>query len=63
MLSTIRFVRLGKGIKLIDVAKATKLSPSLISQIETGKLRGSLRTRKKIAMVFKVSVKQLFGGK
>jgi transcriptional regulator with XRE-family HTH domain len=45
----IRQARLGKGLKLVQVAKRAGLTPSSISQIETSKITPTIVTLKKIA--------------
>src|SRR5437879_6107045 len=55
----IRAVRLRKGIGLRELARRLDLSPSLISQIETGKIRPSVRTLYALASEFGVTVDEV----
>jgi transcriptional regulator with XRE-family HTH domain len=55
----IRAVRLRKGIGLRELARRLELSPSLISQIETGKIRPSVRTLYALASEFGVTTDEL----
>ncbi|MEM5769619.1 MAG: helix-turn-helix transcriptional regulator, partial [Bacillota bacterium] len=48
---SIRSLRIQKGLKIIDVAKATGLTSSLISQVERAIIAPSIDTLKKIAAV------------
>jgi transcriptional regulator with XRE-family HTH domain len=57
--SRIRAVRLRKGIGLRELARKLELSPSLISQIETGKIRPSVRTLYALASEFGVTTDEL----
>lgn len=52
--------RLLKGMRLVDVAEAASLSPSLISKIERNKINPSLSTLHRIAKVLETSVSALF---
>jgi transcriptional regulator with XRE-family HTH domain len=61
VLTQTKFVRLGKGIKLIELAKSAKMSPSLLSKIENGKCRGSKKTRFNIAKALGATEDALFG--
>jgi transcriptional regulator with XRE-family HTH domain len=61
MFTQIKFVRLGKGTKLIELAKSAKVSPSLLSKIENGKCRGSKKTRLNIAKALGATEDSLFG--
>lgn len=56
----LRALRLRKKIGLVDLGKHTKLSPALISKIETGKLFPTLPTLLRIAMVFNVGLEHFF---
>lgn len=47
--ASIRSLRVGKGLKIVDVAKATGLTSSLISQVERAIISPSIETLKKIA--------------
>jgi transcriptional regulator with XRE-family HTH domain len=55
----LRAVRLRKGIGLRELARKLELSPSLISQIETGKIRPSVRTLYALASEFGVTTDEL----
>ncbi|MEQ1949763.1 MAG: XRE family transcriptional regulator, partial [Bryobacteraceae bacterium] len=59
----IRQLRLRKKIALVDLGKHTGLSPSLLSQLENGKLVPTLPTLARIAMVFDVGLDYFFGEK
>lgn len=56
----IREARLAGGVSLRGLARAVGVSPSLISQIETGKSRPSVSTLYAITKVLDVSVEELF---
>ena len=56
----LRALRLRKKMGLVDLGKHTKLSPALISKIETGKLFPTLPTLLRIAMVFSVGLDHFF---
>jgi len=58
----IRAERLRKGISLRGLARRVGLSPSLISQIETGKCQPSVSTLYAITTALGVSVQDVFGG-
>jgi transcriptional regulator with XRE-family HTH domain len=49
-----------KGLRLLDVAEAAGLSPSLISKIERSKVNPSLSTLHRLAKVLDTSVSALF---
>ncbi len=53
-------LRLRKKIALADLGRHTGLSPSLLSQLETGKLIPTLPTLARIAMVFNVGLEYFF---
>lgn len=57
----LRQIRLRKKIALTDLAKHTGLSPSMLSQLENGKLIPTLPTLARIAMVFDVGLDHFFG--
>ena len=59
----LRQLRLGKKIALVDLGKHTGLSPSLLSQLENGKMIPTLSTLARIAMVFDVGLDHFFGDK
>jgi transcriptional regulator with XRE-family HTH domain len=54
--SRIRMLRGGKGLSLRKAATISGMSPSLLSQIETGKVNPSLSTLRKIAQAIDVPV-------
>ncbi len=56
----LRELRVGKKIALTDLARHTGLSPSMLSQLETGKLLPTLPTLARIAMVFDVGIEHFF---
>ena len=57
----LRQLRLRKKIALVDLGKHTGLSPSMLSQLENGKLIPTLPTLARIAMVFDVGLEHFFG--
>jgi len=57
----IRAERARKGVSLRSLARSVGLSPSLISQIETGKCQPSVSTLYAITTVLGVSVQDVFG--
>jgi transcriptional regulator with XRE-family HTH domain len=57
----IRAERARRGISLRSLARSVGLSPSLISQIETGKCQPSVSTLYAITTVLGVSVQDVFG--
>jgi transcriptional regulator with XRE-family HTH domain len=59
----LRQLRLRKKIALVDLGKHTGLSPSMISQLENGKMIPTLPTLARIAMVFDVGLEFFFGAK
>lgn len=59
----IRQLRLRKKIALVDLGRHTGLSPSMLSQLENGKLIPTLPTLARIAMVFDVGLEHFFGDK
>lgn len=61
MLTQLKIIRLTKGLKLGTVAKQCGISASFLSRIETGKLKGTKETRRKIAKALDVSEEMLFG--
>ncbi|MEZ5400442.1 MAG: XRE family transcriptional regulator [Bryobacteraceae bacterium] len=56
----LRRLRLRKKISLVDLGKHTALSPSMLSQLETGKLVPTLPTLARIAIVFDVGLDHFF---
>jgi transcriptional regulator with XRE-family HTH domain len=56
----LRKLRLRKKISLSDLGRHTGLSPSMISQLETGKLTPTLPTLTRIAIVFDVALEHFF---
>ena len=63
MLTLLKFHRLTKEMKISELAKRAKVSVSLLSRIESGKSRGSKRTRTKISTILEIPEKILFGAK
>src|SRR3954470_7274086 len=59
----LRLLRLRKKIALVDLAKHTGLSASMLSQLENGKLIPTLPTLARIAMVFDVGLEHFFADK
>ncbi len=59
----LRQLRLRKKIALVDLGRHTGLSPSMLSQLENGKMIPTLPTLARIAMVFDVSLDHFFGDK
>ncbi|HZR95037.1 MAG TPA: cupin domain-containing protein [Gaiellaceae bacterium] len=55
----LRAIRLRQGIGLRELARRLDLSPSSISQIETGKIRPSVRTLYALASAFGVTVDEV----
>jgi transcriptional regulator with XRE-family HTH domain len=55
----LRAIRLRRGMGLRELARRLDLSPSSISQIETGKIRPSVRTLYSLASEFGVTVDEL----
>ena len=55
----LREIRLGQGIGLRELARRLDLSPSSISQIETGKIRPSVKTLYALASEFGVTVDEV----
>lgn len=63
MLTQLKIFRLSRGLKLGTIAKQSGISASFLSRIETGKLKGSKETRRKIAKALDISETILFGAK
>ena len=59
----LRQLRLRKKVGLAGLSKHTGLSPSMLSQLETGKLIPTLPTLARIAMVFDVGLDHFFGAR
>src|SRR5881398_2268127 len=55
----LRAIRVGRGVGLRELARRLDLSPSSISQIETGKIRPSVRTLYALASEFGVTVDEV----
>src|SRR4051812_36898304 len=55
----LRAIRLRQGVGLRELARRLDLSPSSISQIETGKIRPSVRTLYALASEFGITVDEL----
>ena len=58
----LRAIRIARGLGLREVARRLELSPSSISQIETGKSRPSVRTLHALASEFGVTVDEFLPG-
>ena len=58
----LRRLRLRRKISLVDLGKQTGLSPSMLSQLENGKLIPTLPTLTRIAMVFGERLDFFFNG-
>lgn len=58
----LRRLRLKRKISLVDLGKQTGLSPSMLSQLENGKLIPTLPTLTRIALVFEVGLEHFFSG-
>jgi len=58
----LRRLRLKRKISLVDLGKHTGLSPSMLSQLENGKLTPTLPTLTRIALVFDVGLDHFFTG-
>ena len=58
----LRAIRVARGLGLREVARRLELSPSSISQIETGKSRPSVRTLHALASEFGVTVDEFLPG-
>jgi len=56
----IRRLRLKKSMGLVDLGKRTGLSPSFLSQLETGRVVPTLRNLARIAMVFSKDLSYFF---
>ena len=54
-------LRLRKKMALVDLGKHTGLSPSMLSQLENGKMIPTLPTLARIALVFDVGMEHFFG--
>src|SRR6476661_60688 len=55
----LRAIRLRQGVGLRELARRLNLSPSSISQIETGKIRPSVRTLYALASEFGITVDEV----
>src|SRR5881392_1877945 len=55
----LRAIRIARGVGLRELARRLYLSPSSISQIETGKIRPSVRTLYALASEFGVTVDEV----
>src|SRR5204863_5987825 len=55
----LRAIRVARGMGLRELARRLELSPSSISQIETGKIRPSVRTLYALASEFGVTVDEI----
>ena len=59
----LRRLRMRKKMGLLDLGKHTGLSPSMLSQLENGKMIPTLATLARVAMVFDVSLEHFFSDK
>ena len=59
----LQHLRLRKKLGLVELGKHTGLSPSMLSQLENGKLVPTLPTLARIAMVFDVGLDHFFAAK
>ncbi|TDW29507.1 XRE family transcriptional regulator [Cryobacterium psychrophilum] len=59
--AAIRAVRVRKGMSLRSVAAAAEISPSLLSQVETGRTRPSVGTLYALVNILEVSIDELLG--
>ena len=55
----LRAIRVARGVGLRELARRLDLSPSSISQIETGKIQPSVRTLYALASEFGVTVDEV----
>ena len=55
----LRTIRLGRGLSLRELARRVDLSPSAVSQIETGKMQPSVRTLYALVAEFGVTVDEV----
>jgi transcriptional regulator with XRE-family HTH domain len=60
MLTPLKFHRLSQQIKALELAKRAKISSSLLSKIETGKIKASRKTRKKLSNELSIPEAVLF---
>jgi transcriptional regulator with XRE-family HTH domain len=63
MLTQLKVFRMSKGITMSQVALNAEISVSFLSRIESGKLRGTRNTRRKIAKALGATEELLFGSK
>ena len=61
MTNKIKSVRESKGITQLELARITRIAPTNLSSIETGKQYAYPGWRKRIAAALEVSEKELFG--
>ena len=57
----LRTLRVRKKLSLVEAGKLTELSPSMLSQLENGRLIPTLPTLTRIAVVFGVGLDFFFG--
>ncbi len=57
----IKQIRMGKGLKVVDVARKTGLTSSTISQVERSKISPTIITLKKIAAALEQPLGEFFG--
>jgi len=61
MVTQLRLHRLFSGLKAIEVARRAGISPTLLSRVERGQVRPSLRVRRRLSRVLRVPEQTLFG--
>lgn len=57
----IKLLRESKGLSQIQLANLIEVDNSLLSKLETGKTRGSIKNLSKIAYILNVSIGELIG--
>lgn len=63
MITPLKLYRMTKNIRTSDLAKKAKLSVSMLSRIENGRILGSQKAKEKISGALGVPQQILFGGK
>ncbi len=58
----LKYLRKQYGLKLREVSKKTGLSISYISDLEHGRQNPSLETCKKLSIVYKITLSEMFEG-
>ncbi len=59
--ANIKRIRMGKGLKVIDVARKTGLTSSTICQVERARISPTIATLKKIAAALEQPLSEFFG--